>query len=173
MTSVVPIPTDEPARLAALQRLHLLDTPPEDRFDRLIRRARAELEVPIALISLVDTDRLWFKSCQGLTVSNSPRDTSFCAYTILQMDTLVIPDATEDPRFQNSPLVAGPPFLRSYAGRPLHSPDGYRVGTLCVIDLVPRQFSPEQIQNLEELAGLVEIEVQQVRQQRGAGAPPL
>ena len=109
------IPLDEAKRLATLQALHILDTPPEERFDRLSRLAQRLFNVPIVLISLVDANRQWFKSRQGLSVSETPRDISFCSHAILHEDALVIPDTTLDPRFLDNPLVTGEPSIRFYA----------------------------------------------------------
>src|SRR5689334_6142536 len=127
-------PPNEVQRLAALHSLNILDTPAEERFDRIIRTATRLFDVPIALISLVDTNRQWFKSLLGLSVSETPRSISFCAYTILGADMLVIPDMLDDPRFADHPWVAGTLHIRFYAGCPLSAPDGSRVGTLCIMD---------------------------------------
>lgn len=154
-----PIPADEPARQAALDALKLLDTPPEQRFDRLTRIAQRHFNVPIALVSLVDRDRQWFKSKQGLEAAETGRDISFCGHAILSDDIFCVPDALEDPHFADNPLVTGGPRIRFYAGAPLHAPDGSRVGTLCIIDDKPRHLSEDDFATLRDLAGIVETEM--------------
>jgi PAS domain S-box-containing protein len=151
--------SNEAQRLAALHGLAILDTPPEERFDRITRTAARLFDVPIALISLVDADRQWFKSCVGLSVSETSRSVSFCAHTILGADVLLIPDTHDDPRFVDHPWVASAPHIRFYAGCPLLTPDGSRVGTLCVIDWRPRRFSEDQRQSLRDLAAWAEREL--------------
>lgn len=158
-----PIPPDEAARLVALRALGVLDTPPEERFDRITRLAQQMFQVPIALVSLVDSNRQWFKSCIGLDVSETPRGVSFCSHAILQNDTLVIPDAKDDPRFADNPLVTGDPFIRFYAGRPLKSTDGHNLGTLCIIDRKPRQLTPGDLLSLKDLAALAENELNSIQ----------
>ena len=133
-----PVPENEVERLAALRRLLLLDTPPEERFDRIVGFAAGEFDVPIALISLVDSDRLWLKARIGLDVCEAPRSTSFCAHAIRSHETMIVPDATLDPRFRDNPLVTGEPGIRFYAGAPLALEDGPRLGTLCLLDIRPR-----------------------------------
>jgi len=113
------IPDNETQRLAALHALDVLDTPPEERFDRITRIAARLMDVPICLVTLVDANRQWFKSCIGLDASETPRDISFCGHAILAPEALVIPDAAADPRFADNPLVAGEPRIRFYAGEPL------------------------------------------------------
>ncbi len=152
-------PEDEGDRLSSLMRLGILDTAPEERFDRLTRLAKNLLGSPIALVSLVDTDRQWFKSKQGLDVEQTGREISFCGHAINQEDIYYVPDTLVDQRFADNPLVAGPPDIRSYAGAPLLSPDGYRVGTLCVIDTKPTQYTAEQLATLRDLADCVENEL--------------
>jgi diguanylate cyclase (GGDEF)-like protein len=152
-------PPDEAKRLQNLEELNILDTPAEERFDRITRLARKSLDVPIALISLVDSDRQWFKSAQGLEAVETERAISFCGHAILDDEMFIIPDATRDDRFADNPLVVGGPEIRLYAGRPIKSPDGFRIGTICVIDLVPRKLDVEEIDALEDLAMLVESEL--------------
>ncbi|MBV8501537.1 MAG: GAF domain-containing protein [Paucibacter sp.] len=135
-----PIPANESERLAALRALLILDTPPEQRFDRIIEFAREEFEVPIVLLSLVDSERQWFKSSFGLEARETPRDISFCGHAILLPAILVVPDALLDPRFADNPLVTGPPHIRFYAGAPLEVEPGLRIGTLCLISPEPRSF---------------------------------
>lgn len=112
-------PLDEANRLATLRGLNILDTPPEERFDRLTRLAQQLINVPIAVVSLVDSNRQWFKSCQGLDASETPRNISFCGHAILDNELFVIPDALLDTRFSDNPLVTGAPNIRFYAGQPL------------------------------------------------------
>jgi GAF domain-containing protein len=130
-------PRGEVQRIAALQRLNVLDTAREERFDRITRLAAALFEVPIALISLVDTDRQWFKSAYGLNVRETPRDESFCAHAVLSRAPLVVPDALLDDHFAENPLVVDMPRIRFYAGHPLFVGDGSCIGTLCLIDTPP------------------------------------
>lgn len=142
-------------RLAALQRYAILDTAPEARFDRLTRLASMLFEAPIALVSLVDAERQWFKSSCGLAGSETPREWAFCAYAIEGTDVLVVPDATRDVRFRDNPLVTGTPHIRFYAGAPLITPDGFGLGTLCVIDHRPRPGLSEELQTaLQDFAAL-------------------
>jgi GAF domain-containing protein len=146
------LPPDEPARLSALHALSILDSPPEERFDRITRFATRLFDVPIALITLVDAERQWFKSCQGLQASETPRSISFCGHTILGDRAMVIPDARLDERFADNPLVAGAPHIRFYAGFPISAPNGSRIGTLCIADYRPRQMDQTQLDTLHELA---------------------
>lgn len=157
-----PTPHDEQDRLRALRDLGVLDTPPEDRFDRLTAAAVAALGAPMAAVSLVDTDRQWFKSSVGLEVTETPRDVAFCAYGILAGEPLVVEDATEDPRFADNPLVTGALGVRAYAGVPLESPSGERLGMLCVIDRRRRTFTDDQIELLRQLAGWATQELHSV-----------
>lgn len=157
-----PIPADEADRLAALRALNVLDTPPEARFDRLTRLAAHLFDCPIALVSLVDSERQWFKSCVGLDASETPRDISFCGHAIHHGTALVVPNALDDPRFADNPLVTAPPAIRFYAGQPLHSPEGQRIGTLCVIDRQPHTPSATQLAALADLASIVENELGQL-----------
>lgn len=154
-----PLRPDEPERLAALRALGLLGTPREDRFDRLVRITRDLFDVPICLISLVDEDEQWFKACIGLDIDGTERSVSFCTHAIMEPVPLVVPDATVDPRFASNRLVTGDPFIRFYAGHPFRSPDGFPIGTLCIIDRRPRTLSAEQLDRLRDLAGLVEREL--------------
>ncbi len=147
-----PLPPDESARLSTLHALAILDTPPEARFDRITRFATRLFDVPIALITLVDAERQWFKSCQGLAVSETPRGISFCGHTILGDHAVVVPDARLDERFADNPLVTGAPHIRFYAGFPISAPNGSRIGTLCIADYRPRQLDQTQLDTLYELA---------------------
>lgn len=153
------IPLNEHNRLRTLRSLDVLDTPPEERFDRLTRLARRLFQVPISVVSLVDMNRQWFKSCIGLDATETSRDISFCGHAILQDDIFVIPDALEDPRFADNPLVTGAPGIRFYAGCPLVMRDGSKVGTLCIIDSSPRTLGPEDFNLLRDLASMAEQEL--------------
>lgn len=153
------IPPDEEGRLAAVRELGLLDTAPEERFDRISRLLLRLFDVPIAFVALVDAGRQWFKSRYGLSVSETPREVSFCGHTILGHDTLVVPDARLDERFHDNPLVTGEPYVRFYAGHPLKGPRGHSVGTLCLIDKRPRQLSDQDLSVLRDLAAVVEREL--------------
>ncbi len=137
------LPEDERQRLEALRNLSILDTPPEERFDRLTRLAKQLFDVPIAIVSLVDSDRQWFKSIQGLDASETSREVSFCGHAILQSKLFIVEDAAGDPRFADNPLVTGAPDIRFYAGCPLTDANGYALGTLCLIDTEPRSLSEE------------------------------
>jgi diguanylate cyclase (GGDEF)-like protein len=136
-----------------------LDTPQEERFDRLTRMARRLFDVPIALVSLVDKDRQWFKSRIGLPVSETPRDISFCGHSILGEEVFIIPDASSDERFQDNPLVIDKPNIRFYAGCPLRALNGTQMGTLCIIDDKPRDFSEADLSALTDLAAMAEQEL--------------
>jgi diguanylate cyclase (GGDEF)-like protein len=154
------LPENEAQRMAALLATGLLYTPSEERFDRATRLASRLLGTPIALMTLVADTCQWFKSRQGLDVTETPREVSFCGHAILGEETFVVENATQDPRFADNPLVTGDPNIRFYAGHPLRTEDGSRVGTLCVIDRSPRKLTPEQLEALRDLAALVETELQ-------------
>ena len=153
------IPFQEDARLAELRALHMLDSLPEERFDRITRIARRLFQVPIALVSLVDMSRQFFKSRQGLATSETSRRVSFCAHAILQKDIFLVPDALEDPRFHDNPLVTGEPFIRFYAGFPLIGPNGHAVGAFCLIDNHPRKLDAGELATLRELGHWAQIEL--------------
>lgn len=152
-------PANEKQRLQTLRNLKLLDTPPEERFDRVTRLAKQVFGTEIALVSLVDDDRQWFKSRQGLEAEETPRDISFCGHAILDDKIMVVNNAAEDRRFCDNPLVCGDPNISFYAGYPISAPDGSRIGTLCIIDSQPREVSNEQLQLLRELGRMVEEEL--------------
>lgn len=156
------LPENEEERLRTLRELLILDTPPERRFDLITEYAVTLFKVPIALVSLVDTNRQWFKSKQGLDVTESPRNISFCGHAILENDVFVIHDALLDPRFFDNPFVTGEPHIRFYAGAQLRMNNGMSVGTLCIIDRVPRQISAEELMQLKELAKVVSMELQSI-----------
>lgn len=157
------LPTDESARIDTLRALHVLDTAPEERFDRLTRLAKRLFGVPIALVTLVDVDRQWFKSCVGLGVSETPRDISFCGHAILGDEIFMVPDTLSDARFQDNPLVTDKPNIRFYAGCPLRAANGSKVGTLCLIDVKPRTLSDEDRALLHDLARMAEQELAAVQ----------
>ncbi|PIG95322.1 GAF domain-containing protein [Gloeocapsopsis sp. IPPAS B-1203] len=146
-----PLPSNEEARLKALREYKILDTDPEQAFDDLTRLASQICETPIAVVSLVDSDRQWFKSKLGLDASETSRDVAFCAHTILQSDLFVVPDAQQDMRFSDNPLVTSGPQIRFYAGAPLLTSEDVAVGSLCAIDYVPRNLTPQQQEALEIL----------------------
>jgi diguanylate cyclase (GGDEF)-like protein len=156
-------PVNEATRLEALRSLKILDTSPQERFDRLTRLAKRLFGVPIALISLVDANRQWFKSCQGLDVSETPRDVSFCGHAILGDDILMVPDALLDERFHDNPLVVGDPKIRFYAGCPLTLPNGSKIGTLCLIDVAPRTLEAADSELLRDLTRMAEQEIAAVQ----------
>ena len=155
---------DEPGRQAALDRYEIVDTPPEDQFDRITDLVRTVLRVPMSTIALIDRDRQWFKSRAGVTATETPRSIAFCDRTIQAHAPLVIEDAREHPMFRTNPLVTGEPRVVAYAGVPLRSPDGYNIGTLCAIDVERRAFSAEQIDVLGKLAAIVvdELELRRI-----------
>ena len=135
-----PIPAHDAERLAALRQLLILDTPPEERFDRIVAFATNEFDLPTGSISLVDTNRLWFKARVGLDACESDRATSFCGHAVTSHDFLIVEDARKDQRFHDNPLVTGPAQIHFYAGAPLVLPSGHVAGTLCVFGPAPRSF---------------------------------
>ncbi len=146
----------EPARLAALRGLGLLDSPRSASFDRVTRQAARALDMPIVLVSLVDEDRQWFMSRVGLDATETPRDVSFCAHAVYECRPLVICDAALDPRFAANPLVTGAPHIRAYIGIPLYTQDGFAIGTLCAIDRMARDFSEDDVNALRDFAYMIE-----------------
>lgn len=153
-------PNIEKRRLAALDRLGILDTPPEERFERLSRIARQYYDVKIALFTVLDNERQWFKSRQGIDTPETPRSVAFCDYAIQQDKVFLVSDAAVDPRFSKNPLVTGEPFIRFYAGMPVREPSGFKIGTLCIIDNKPRQFNEIDLNVLRSLASIIEDELE-------------
>jgi GAF domain-containing protein len=161
------LPPDEEARLKALHELDMLDTEPEAEFDELVRRAAEATGAPVAVITLVDEARQWFKARVNLEMESSDRDLSFCAHAILTPgDLTVVPDTLDDERFSDNLLVTEDPNIRFYAGAPIFTPDGHAAGTLCVIDTAPRDLSEEQAQALRALAAEVSRQIERRRLQR-------
>ena len=152
---VIAKPANEEARVAALEKYAILDTDPEQSFDDLTLLASYICKTPIALISLVDEDRQWFKSRVGMDARETSRDIAFCSTAIMQSDVFVVPDALADERFRDNPLVVSDPHIRFYAGAPLINEDGYALGTLCVVDRAPRELVPDQKEALKALSRLV------------------
>ena len=154
------VPADEPRRLAALQALNILDTEPEERFDRITRLAQRLFDTPMVTVTLLDTERAWFKSAQGVEGEEDLREVSFCQHAILDPETtLVVGDARLDERFADNPRVTGDPNVRFYAGHPVAAPGGEPLGTLCVIDDKPREAAGFDAEALQELAAMVEAEI--------------
>jgi len=152
------IPENEEERLKSLYLSDLLDTGADERFDRLTRIAKKVFQVPVVLISLLDRDRQWLLACEGLGTRETPRNISFCGHAILQEGPFIVNDAVNDERFHDNPLVIGEPYIRFYAGYPVHLPDGEVAGTLCLINSKPRSFNDDDIASLRDLAFIVEDE---------------
>lgn len=156
-------PPNEAERLHALRALKILDTSYEERFDRITRMAKQMFKVPITLVSLIDEDRQWFKSCQGLEVTETPRALSFCGHAINQDDVFIVPDTLKDERFADNPLVTGDLKVRFYAGYPLKLRPGINLGTLCIVDSKPRELSAEDKQLLEDFGAMIEQEIKSMQ----------
>ncbi len=157
------IPDNEAERLHALRALKILDTTHEERFDRVTRMAKRMFGVPISLVSLIDKNRQWFKSAQGLEVTETPREISFCAHAINHDGLFIIPNAVDDKRFCDNPLVTDDPNIRFYAGYPLKLRQGINIGTLCLIDSVPREMDEEDCLLLQDLGAMIEQEIKSVQ----------
>jgi diguanylate cyclase (GGDEF)-like protein len=157
------VPFDEELRVRSLQKMQLLSTPAELDFDRITRTAAEYFQAPIALVSLVDRDRQWFKSRQGLDLPETPRSFSFCAHAILGDEAFAVTDAREDERFADNPLVTGEPGVAFYAGFPVKNGQGYKIGTLCIIDRRPRTFTEEDVDRLEDFARWLELVIENRR----------
>lgn len=155
--STAPLPSNEAARIQALYDLEILDTGIEDAFDRITRLAATFMDAPVALISLVDANRQWFKSRVGWDRCDSSRDEAFCAHAILEPDIMVVSDARRDPRFYQNPIVIAEPHIRFYAGAPLVTNEGYALGTLCVLDTKVRELDAREGKALRDLAALTVI----------------
>ena len=152
-------PSNEDARRKVLESLKLLDTEYEERFDNITRLTKKLFDTQISAVTLIDANRQWFKSIQGIELAETPRDVSFCGHTILQDTVFVVEDTEDDPRFEDNPFVAEAPNVRFYAGAPITLEGGHNIGTLCVIDLKPRTFSKEDCEKLQELAEMVKLEM--------------
>lgn len=153
-------PDNENERLESLFDMKILGTDTEARFDRITGMAVRIFGVPMVAISLVTKDEQWFKSCVGLGVRSTSRDISFRGHAILSDGIFTIEDALQDERFRNNPLVVGPPYIRFYSGRPIKNSAGFKIGTLCIMDTVPRTMSSDDLKNLDDLAAWVECELQ-------------
>jgi GAF domain-containing protein len=151
---------DDAARVSALQKYAILDSEPELAFDDLTLLASYVCKTPIALISLIDEDRQWFKAKVGISATETSRDIAFCSTAIQQADVFVVPDALQDERFRTNPLVVSEPNIRFYAGAPLINEDGYALGTLCVLDQTPRELAAEQRAALKALSRLVLMQME-------------
>ncbi len=167
---LAPTPPDEGSRLADLENYRIVDSAPDESFDRIARLASAMAQTPVALISLVDSERQWFKSSVGMEADETPRSLAFCAHAILSDDVMVVEDASRDPRFSKNPLVMAEGGIRFYAGAPIKTPAGHRLGTLCVIDRIPRRMDPRTREMLRDMAAMV---VSELELRRSAGKDEL
>lgn len=154
-----PLPPNESERLKKVISLGILDTKPEERFDRITKSAVIQLGVPIATITIIDEKREWYKSCQGINATEAPREISFCAHAMLSSHVFIVEDTLKDERFKDNPMVTGAPFIRFYAGVALRSPEGIVIGVFCIKDTKPRQLSSAEVATLLSLAELAEKEL--------------
>jgi GAF domain-containing protein len=155
-----PIQDNEDKRLRALKNLNILDTNPEERFDKITKKVVKRFKVPISTISIIDSDREWFKSCQGLNNSEGKREISFCGHAMYADYVFIVEDTLEDERFKDNPYVIGPPYIRFYAGVSLHeSKSDFQIGVLCMKDFQPRKFSSEDLDDFLKLANEAEVEL--------------
>ena len=154
-----PIPGNEKERLESLKKMGILDTKPEPRFDRITREAAGSLRVPISTISIIDSNREWYKSCHGLNQTEGSRDVSFCGHAMLAREIYIVEDTTKNEIFADNPMVVGPPFIRFYAGIALHNKNGFPIGVLCVKDFNPRKLTANDTNKLIELASEAEMEL--------------
>ena len=157
------IPDNESRRMTALKKLNILDTPIQESFERITRITKALFDVPIVSFTLVDSDRQWFKSVQGLDLCEGPRKISFCGHVINQDELFIINDTHLDPRFADNPYVTGEPHIRFYAGYPVHAEDGSKIGSLCLIDTKPRDFKDSDLTQLKDMAAMIENELSSKR----------
>src|SRR5215470_12489764 len=160
MATPYPVPANESERLRTLRAYRILDTKPEERFEDLTKLAALICGTPISLISLIDTQRQWFKSKFGLDMNETPRAQAFCTHAIMQPEMFVVPDASRDERFAQNPLVTGDPHIRFYAGAPLAARDGHLLGTICVIDREPHTLTPAQTEALRIVSRLVIADIE-------------
>jgi len=154
-----PLPKDELERIKSVYALNILDTPAEERFDRITKEATLIFKVPISTLTIIDARREWFKSCQGLKATEGDRAISFCGHALVEDDMLVVNDTLEDERFADNPMVIGEPHIRFYAGVPIMSSDGKRIGVFCIKDTKPREFSAEDREILKGLTYWAELEI--------------
>jgi GAF domain-containing protein len=167
------IPQDEAERLVEFRLTEAIDSEPEERFDKISRMAQRVFDVPFAGVSFVEGDRQWYKSKIGLPIGNASRDLSFCGHAITGAEIFVVEDAVLDPRFAQNPLVLEDPHVRFYAGQPVKGPGGHNVGTLCIMDNLPREFSDEDRETLRDLGEMVEKEFKsKPKGKKKAAAPP-
>lgn len=161
-----PVPVNENNRLQCLKELNILETPVDETFEKITRITKALFNVPIVAISLIDCERQWFKSIQGLNVCETSREVSFCAYVIVKDELFIVNDTKKDHRFSDHPAVIDDPFVRFYAGYPIKSRKGNNIGTLCIIDTKPRNFSIDELNSLIDMASLLENELYTYKQPR-------
>lgn len=160
---MLPLPIKEEQRIALLQAMEVLDTPPSPNFDRICDIAQEYFRVPIAFVSFVDTKRQWFKARCGIGLTQTPREAAFCSYTILQEDLFIVNDTMEDERFRSNPFVTGDPHIRFYAGAPITFSAGMHLGSVCICDRVPRRLDKAQRMVLKHLAGIAVSELRLIQ----------